>query len=257
MIPAAVRAGFGLTGAPRPLPGGAGTSVLVDGVVCKPAEAPAVAAWCQELAEECADAADVTFPSPVRAIDGRHVVDGWTASRFVPGLRSLEHDPVRVVELAGAVAVAIAEGLTRCSPMPPRTDRWARGIAVAHGERTEALSPAATARVERLRKRVVATGEPPAIVHADLTGNSFLTRDGSALVLDLSPAWATPGFAAAVVVADHLLWHDGGRDLAALVDPSDLARALIFRLVAEQLADTARHGADVADYDRVAALLGW
>ena len=60
------------------------------------------------------------------------------------------------------------------------------------------------------------------------------------------------------MVADNLLWYGGERGLRSLVADDDaLARALLFRLVAEQLADRPRHGANVEDYHRVTELLGW
>ena len=116
MIPDAVRAGFGLSGPGRRLEGGEGTSVVVDGVVCKPVLDADVASWCQELTHEYASASEVIAPEPVRAPDGGFVVDGWTASRFIPGLRSLETDPRRVVGLAAPVAAMIADAATRCRP---------------------------------------------------------------------------------------------------------------------------------------------
>ena len=51
MIPAAVVEAFGLRGDPVALDGGAGTSVLLDGAVCKPTDDPAVLAQRREARE--------------------------------------------------------------------------------------------------------------------------------------------------------------------------------------------------------------
>ena len=246
MIPSAVLEGFGLAGEPVALDGGEGTSVLIGGVVCKPVLDSAVAQWCQAVAA-VGSHADFRFPEPVPARDDSFVVDGWTASLFIPGLRSLHDQPATVVGLADAVTTALT---ATTNPLPARTDRWARGIDVAYGA-AATLRPEA---VDLLRTLLDPCGPPPdrhAVVHADLTGNTFVDPAGQPVVLDLSPARATAGFAPAVVIADHLLWHDGDTRLATLVDPVDLHRALAFRLVAEQLAADPRHGARLDDYRAV------
>ena len=249
VIPAAVLAGFGLSGEPVALDGGEGTSVLVGGVVCKPILDPAVAEWGQ-LAATHASSPDFVFPEPVRARDGSFVVDGWVASQFVPALTSLHDAPAAVVRLADAVTATLS---AVAQPLPHRTDRWARGIDAAYGAPLPTLPTDATALVHRLLDPAGPAPDRDLIVHADLTGNTFVDPVGRPVVLDLSPARASAGFAAAVVIADHLLWHDGDATLATLVEPADLRRALAFRLIAEQLADDPRHGARLDDYRTVLA----
>src|SRR5947199_87258 len=65
----------------------------------------------------------------------------------------------------------------------------------------------------------------------------------------------------ALVIADAVLWHGADTTLAtsfaAEAEDRDLfGRALVFRLVAEQLADDPRHGAFLAPYRAVLAALG-
>ncbi|MEM9467615.1 MAG: hypothetical protein AAGA90_19730 [Actinomycetota bacterium] len=254
MIPGPVLAAFGLTGSPERLPGGEETSVVVDGVVLKPAFDPALADWCQRLAD-AVDTDRLQVPAPVAASDGRFVVEGWTATRFVPGLRSLRGQPETVVALDPAVTEAFTAAADTLPPLPARTDRWARWVDAALDGSAPGLRDDAQDVLRRLREH---TGPPPRrthVVHGDLTGNSFRDGTGNPLVLDLSPYQAPAGFGAAVVVADHLLWHDGSADLVGSVDPDLLARALVFRLVAEQLATDPRHGARLGDYERPITLL--
>jgi len=79
-------------------------------------------------------------------------------------------------------------------------------------------------------------------------------------VLDFSPYLRPREWAVAIVVADVVLWNGadlllaesfaataGGRDL--------LGRALLFRMVAEQLAAEPRHGAHLGPYRRVLSAL--
>ena len=79
------------------------------------------------------------------------------------------------------------------------------------------------------------------------------------MLVDFSPYVRPARFASAIVVADHLLWHDGHPDLTGLIDHDvdALARALLFRMIAEQLASNPRHGARLDDYRRVIRQLGW
>jgi hypothetical protein len=92
----------------------------------------------------------------------------------------------------------------------------------------------------------------------------FVDEDGVPVAVDFAPGGRSPGYAAAVVVADAVVWH---RAEPALVERIGLppparalvARALRFRLVAEQLAlaDGIRpaHGAETGPYRRVLAQL--
>lgn len=254
MIPTSVAEAFGVKGSPQRLPGGEQTSVLAGDIVLKPACNPALAAWCQALAAAI-DPSLIEVPEPVAAADGRWVVDGWTATRFVPGLVELADDPHTVVDIDTVVTDALSGAASGLPPIPPRSDRWARGVDAALGGPLPDLTTDAREVVTRLQGPMADTPPRDRVVHGDLTGNTFRTPSGAALVLDLSPYLAPQGFGAAVVVADHLLWRAGRAELAALVDPDLLARALMFRLIAEQLADAPRHGARLDDYRRALELL--
>ncbi|MEV7197574.1 aminoglycoside phosphotransferase [Streptomyces sp. NPDC093510] len=83
----AVLDAFGVKGSRVPLVGGQGRSVLVGECVFKPAEGPAdEIEWAASLFEELgASSSGFRVPLPLRAADGRSVVDGWTASEFVTG----------------------------------------------------------------------------------------------------------------------------------------------------------------------------
>ena len=254
MIPTSVAEAFGVEGPPQRLPGGEETSVLADGIVLKPAFDAALAAWCQALAAAI-DPSLVGIPEPVAAADGRWVVDGWTATRFVPGLVELADDPHTVVALDAVVTAALSSAASGLPPIPARSDRWARGVDAALGGPLPDLSTEAREVIRALQDRMADLPTRDRVVHGDLTGNTFQTHSGAPLVLDLSPYLAPQGFGAAVVVADHLLWRAGRAELAALVAPDLLARALMFRLIAEQLADAPRHGARLDDYRRALELL--
>jgi hypothetical protein len=98
------------------------------------------------------------------------------------------------------------------------------------------------------------------IVHGDLSGNVYVDRAGIPVVLDISPYLRPRRWAGAIVTADAILWSDADLSLAGAFASSRegrdlLGRALLFRLIAEQLADDPRHGALLEPYRRVLAAL--
>ncbi len=97
-------------------------------------------------------------------------------------------------------------------------------------------------------------------MNGDLTGNVHLDRSGTPVVLDFSPYLRPREWAVAIVIADAVLWNRAGLSLArSFARPAPgrdlLGRALIFRMVAEQLATDPRHGAHLDPYRRVLAAL--
>lgn len=98
------------------------------------------------------------------------------------------------------------------------------------------------------------------MVHGDLTGNVYFDPSGVPVVLDFSPYLRPRRWAVAIVVGDAVLWNSADLSLAAsfAADPDGcdlLGRALIFRLVAEQMSKRARHGADLQPYSEVLSVL--
>ncbi len=258
--PPEVRRSFGLGEGPvEPLPGGEGTSFVVGHAVVKPVFDVELGAWCQELAARVRSPW-FSVPAPIRAHDGNWVVDGWTASAYVGGLEPLRSEPLRVIAVAEEIGTAFARaGLDDVGPVRRRRDRWARADRFAWDEESVPLSDAAREVADRLRARTAPTGEPVGVIHGDLTGNVHVDPDGDVVVLDLTPYVRPARLAAAIVVADHLLWHDGRLDLLDAIDGDEdgLARALLFRLTAEQLATDPRHGAELAPFRRLLEELRW
>ena len=248
-------AAFGLTDPCIPLPGGAGTTVRCGACVLKPDHELREARFVQETMEALdPGAAPVRVPRVRRAPDGRTVVDGWIATEFIPDLRELRPDWAAIVG-AGRRFHALLREIRPGTELAGRTHRWAVADRVAWDESDVAL-PSDAARVDgRLRHLCREVDEPPQLIHADLTGNVLVDPDGMPVVIDFSPYVRPASFATAVVVADALLWEGADLDVIDLLgtDPLPmLARALRFRLVAEQLAIDTRHGAAVGNY---AALL--
>ncbi|MFI6119589.1 aminoglycoside phosphotransferase [Streptomyces sp. NPDC051064] len=229
---------FGVQGTPVPLAGGQGRSVLVGGYVFKPAVgAEAEAEWGASLFDELATGSGFRVPLPLRAADGRSVVNGWTAGEFLsgePGPQGRWDDVLR----AGRAFHAALRPHPRPAFLARRTHPWAVADRVAWGEEdvevTEDLAAPFSALLE-LRRPV--RQHAAQLIHGDLTGNVLFASHEPPAVLDFSPYWRPPLFAEAVVIADGLLWWGLPSGLLSVGgDHADwqqlLIRALIFRLVA-------------------------
>ena len=78
------------------------------------------------------------------------------------------------------------------------------------------------------------------MIHGDLTGNVLFEPELPPAIIDFVPRWRPTGFAAAVVVADALVWEGADESLLDAVShipelDQFLARALIYRLVSDSL----------------------
>jgi uncharacterized protein (TIGR02569 family) len=229
---------FGVTGRPIPLHGGRGTSWRVGDAVLKPLDmAPTMLAWQAALLGRLAGQAGFRVSVPLAARDGSWTVAGWTAWRYESG----RHQARRWAEIIAAgdrLHAALAD-----EPRPPwldeRTDGWAVGDRVAWGE-VPAAEYAAAKHVTALSEALRPIDGRAQLIHGDLTGN-VLFEDGLApLLIDLSPYWRPPAFAAAIVIADALAFeHAGPQVLEPVLEDPDfgqyLLRALIYRAVAARL----------------------
>jgi hypothetical protein len=185
----------------------------------------------------------------------------WSATRFIPGLRPVAPawHTVTAVGLRFSDAAEVARD-GAAGPLAERTHRWAVADRVAWDEIGVALVPEATEVHVGL---VGLLGDPPAdrqLVHGDLAGNVHVDESGVPVVLDFSPYLRPREWAAAIVVADAALWHGAEPSLAASFAATEpgrdlLGRALIFRMVAEQLAPDPRHHAHLDPYRRVLSIL--
>lgn len=197
----------------------------------RPVPDNAVAAWSAGVLDGL-HVDGLRLARPVRSSDGRWVVAGWAASRFVPGVLEPRYDAV--IEAANRLHAATTD-LPRPRVLDDRDDLLTRSAAAAWGERRVSLDPATGgalyAELAGYRTNVHLT---PQVVHGELFGAVLFDDDVPALV-DLVPAWRPKEWAAAVVVLDALAW--GGADdklplrWAHLDEwPQMLLRAALFRL---------------------------
>lgn len=192
----------------------------------------AVASWSSGVLDGL-QVEGIRLSRPVRSSDGRWVVGGWAACRYVPGTLEPRYDAV--VEASLRLHSALAT-VTRPRLLDDRDDLLTRSIAGAWGERRLTLEPATGGE---LYAEYAAFRRPirlaPQVVHAELFGAVLFDADEAPVLVDLVPAWRPPQWAAAVVVVDALAWGDADEALierwAHLEEwPQSLLRALLCRL---------------------------
>ncbi len=228
-------------------------------VVLNPVASTAEAVWVAHTIEGL-HVDGVRLPRPLRSTDGRWVVAGWGATRYVSGRVEPRYD--EVVAVAERLHTATAD-LARPDFLANRVDSdvagsdlyvagsdlyvagsdlyvagsdlYAAADAAAWGDAEPDLDPdrggamftglAAARRPVGLRDQVV---------HGDLFGNVLFAGAAPPAVIGFIPYWRPREWAAAVVVVDAVAWggaDDGLVQRWSSLDewPQVLLRALLFR----------------------------
>lgn len=228
--PPFVVAAFGGDGSPVALAGGTGTAWRAGSVVLKtPDGSIEELAWQADLFARIHDDR-FRLAIPLRTPDGSLTVDGWWASTFLVG----GHKPGQwgdIVRAGESLHEALAEE-PRPEFLDHRTDPWAIGDRVAWGELP---APEYMAQLASALRPVEATSQ---LIHGDLTGNVLFAEGLPPGIIDFSPYWRPAPFAAAIVVADALVWEGAGPSLLAEVAHIEqfgqyLLRALIYRMATD------------------------
>ncbi|MFN8158867.1 MAG: hypothetical protein U0R68_15730 [Candidatus Nanopelagicales bacterium] len=244
-VPSSVLAAWGLRAPASPLEGGQGRSVRVGDGVLKPHASDEFVQWYAGL---CARVTSPAFrlPAVVPALDGRLVVEGWTATAYTPGAPVHDDDTSAEAWLPVLAAGRAFHTAVVDEPCPSflaaRTHRWAVADRVAWGE-AKATSVGERSRplLTDASSLVVDDGLPAQLVHGDLSGNVLLAGSAAPSIIDVSPYWRPAAYADAVVVMDALLWWRTDPAVIELGRPdgvdgslwrSLLARAFVFRLLA-------------------------
>ncbi len=232
VLPPHVRSAFGVQDTdPKPVVWAGRGAWHCGDVLVRPVPDNAVAAWSAGVLDGL-EVEDLRLARPVRSSDGRWVVAGWAASRFVPGVLEPRYDDV--VRAAERLHTATAD-VPRPRVLDGRDDLLTRSAAGAWGELRLTLDPATGGTLyTELAAHRTAVRLTPQVVHAELFGAVLFDGDSPAIV-DLVPAWRPREWAAAVIVVDALAW--GGADdglphrFAHLEEwPQMLLRAALYRL---------------------------
>ena len=233
-LPAGVRAAFGVSSGPaRRLLGGGGTSWRAGGLVLKPGQQPAAAAWFAEVFDGLRGPG-FRVPRPARTAAGAWVVEGWVAWEFVEG----EPDPVgRWPELVAAgrsFHAALAE-VPRPRWLGRRRDRWAVADRAVWDGASVPVAPELDGLVGALRAAIRPIALPEQLVHGDLAGNVLFADGVPPAVIDFSPTWRPAEYALAVAAVDVLTWSGAPPSVLDGLDDQLLLRALMWRLITASL----------------------
>ena len=233
--PPGVCADFGVLDRPVPLAGGQGGSWRVGRLVLKPVGAdPVTAEELRWLGTAVASTPAVRVAAPVPASDGAWVVGGWAATPYLEGTPAGWRWS-EVLDAGRALHESWAR-LPRPTFLDKRRSPWDTGDRMAWGDEPlvvagDGLGPLVARVAEALRP----VADPSQLVHGDLGGNVLLAEGLPPAVIDLSPYWRPPGWALAVVAVDALVWSDADPSAFATLDPQLLLRAMLYRLVTDDV----------------------
>lgn len=227
----------------EPLPGG--TAWRCGEVVLRQVADRAHAVW---LARTFAalDVPDLRIARPLRTTDGRWVIGGWAASRYVSG--KPENRPDEIVLTAVKLHQATAE-LARPDTVPARQGIAADAERLAWGELEMELDERKGGRwFEILAPARRPVASPDQLVHSELFGTVLFDGDAPPGIVDFVPAFRPAEWGAAVAAVDAVAWGDADTDLfrrwSHLPEWSQLLlRATLFRLAYNALYP---HSTDVA-----------
>ncbi|MFC3890048.1 TIGR02569 family protein [Lentzea rhizosphaerae] len=234
--PAHVRAAFGARDAEPELIDG-GPAWRCGDATIRPAPKPAEATWIAKTLDGL-DVPNLRVGRPLRSTDGRYVVGGWSATKFLAGRAEARHD--EVIAVAQRLHQATAE-LPKPRFLDARTDVFAVADRLAWGEETVPLDADLGGRLFDLLKEV----QKPLtlssqVVHGDLFGNVLFAGNAPPAVIDFTAYWRPAEWAAAVVAVDAVAW--GGADPGLFKRWSHLSewtqvlvRAILFRLAVHAL----------------------
>jgi uncharacterized protein (TIGR02569 family) len=206
-------------------------------VVLRPAGNPAEASWVAQTLGELS-VPDLRVGRPLRSSDGRWVVGGWVAFRFIEGHPEPRYDEIIAMSLRLHKATA---DLDRPRFLGMRADVFAMADRAAWAEEDAPLDISLGGRLfdllAHLRRPTQLT---PQVVHGDLFGNVLFAGDAPPGLIDFTAYYRPPEWAAAVLAIDALAW--GGADKGILRRWSHLpewsqalVHALLFRLAVHAL----------------------
>jgi len=242
---ARVLAAFGVAqSVPVPLGGGQGTSWRAGDLVLKPTEADADELEWQIGLHSQISHDGFRLARTRRAADGSVTFDGWSAAEYLSG--SHRHRSWPDIIAAGDRLHLAMRDVMRPAFLDRRSGPWAAADRVAWNE-----IPAEEFRgvpyLPQLTSALRPAAGPSQVIHGDLTGNVLFDDRLPPAIIDLSPYWRPAPYAAAIVVADALVWEGADRQILHAVRHIDdfgqyLVRALIFRIVTDWILTRGGHG---------------
>lgn len=238
-LPPHVRMAFGAgESVPMPVVWAGRAAWKCGEVLIRPVADNAVASWSAGVLDGLF-VEGVRLARPVRASDGRWIVAGWAACRYLAGTLEPRYDAV--VDTANRLHAATA-AVPRPRLLDDRDDLVTRSAAGAFGELKVTLDPSRGGglytQLAAYRTPIRSTSQ---VVHPELFGAVLFDHTGVPAVVDLVPCWRPKEWAAAVVVVDALAWGDADPALIQHWDRLDEWPQMLLRAVLHRLALHAQH----------------
>lgn len=224
---------FGVDSELERLPGG--SAWRCGGIVLRPVMDRARVIWLSRVLQRV-DVPGLRVARPVRASDGRWIVAGWAASRYLSGAPEYRYDEIipAALRLAQALAGQPRPGFRR-QDVDALADRiaWEEADVPINERRGgrwfEVLSGA--------RRQV---SLPDQVVPGDLFGGVLFDGDEPPGIVDFDPFFRPAEWGAAIAAVDAVSWGAAGVELlhhwSHLPEwPQLLLRALLFRLAGHAL----------------------
>nr|WP_236796008.1 TIGR02569 family protein [Amycolatopsis sp. GM8] len=234
-MPQRVLDAFGAPGGPERLPGS--SAWRCGDLVFKPVTDRARTVWLADVLGRIV-VPDLRIARPVRATDGRWIIGGWAASRFLEGQREHRHDETMLAALKLAQAT---ENLPRPGFLSRRQGHDTLADRMAWGEAEVPVEESKGGRwfeVLAVARRPVRL--PDQVVPGDLFGAVLFDGPSPPGIVDFEPYYRPAEWGAAVAAVDAVAW--GGADLEFLRRWSHLPewsqlllRAVLFRLAGNSL----------------------
>jgi uncharacterized protein (TIGR02569 family) len=210
-----VVAAFGADGVDgEQLPGVSGRVWRHGDIVLKRASDPVSAAWECGVFESLRISA-MRVARPVRSLDGRWVVGGWRAERYMSGRPAARYGDI--VAAAGGLDRALA-GLDVPRFVLERADWYGWVHRLAWDPDAEHGGGFGEGDAARLWFEIAAGRNPVAaprqVIHGDLFGNVLFAGSAPPAVIGFTPLARPAGYAAALVVVDAVAWGHAPADFA-------------------------------------------
>ena len=223
----------------RRVTGGQGATFRAGDIAIKRCDEPEESEWLGRILTEIKEDG-FRVARPMRSPNGRFVVDGWCAHRWVSGSPRLRGRWGEAVAALRAFHRALRE-VRRPRLFDRRTNMFAVADRIAWDE--EPLKRAGNlgtdgARLLRCLRPVRARSQ---LIQGDPSeGNFLFDGDLPPAVIDVAPYWRPADYSVAVFVADGVAWSKAPRELLACVRRVPeidqlLARAVLFRLIVGKL----------------------
>ncbi|MER7755164.1 TIGR02569 family protein [Kitasatospora sp. NPDC097643] len=236
---------FGLDGPVRPVPGGQGTTWRCADAALKPA-VPGETEWAAPVLAALAPSDTLRVPEPLPGRDG-WTVDGWSATRWVPG----RADQARTADIirAGEDFAALLADVPPPGFLRERDDPWAVADRMAWQEQPLPPDGAYVDLVERLAGELRPVPLGARLMHPDLKGNVLFHPGLPPAVIDWPPYLRPVAWGSALVAVDTLDTDASRLDvLAPATGPhwrQLLIRAELYRLCVKN--EAARRGIRLVD----------